>query len=303
MRYHRIITLYIFFSLSFFIFNIKNTEAQNPVDDNYRKSVQLMEEAKWTEASSVLQSVISDHSQDAMKYYGPAFGLLHYHLGLCQIQLKKYPEAARQFEITYKSFPNKIAEGIPSTRNHYHKQALYRWGTAEQGAEKYEGALKIYDRFIRDKPEKGTYSGAELYINMGVCHAKLGNVAEATEKIQKVYDNHSKLRVREKGMLHLAFFDLANQWIEKALPVDGIAFIDKNDAALRYSPHDSYKYKFNERTLKLAQDASSGEKNLDALALRFFTLVPRTEDVISELQDRMSFEKSEKRRKNIPRRD
>ena len=88
MRYHRIITLHIFFSLSFFIFNIKNTEAQNPVDDNYRKSVQLMEEAKWTEASSVLQSVISDHSQDAMKYYGPAFGLLHYHLGLCQIQLK-----------------------------------------------------------------------------------------------------------------------------------------------------------------------------------------------------------------------
>ena len=299
MRYHRIITLHIFFSLSFFIFNIKNSEAQNPVDDNYRKSVQLMEEGKWTEASSVLQSVISDHSQDAMKYYGPAFGLLHYHLGLCQIQLKKYPEAARQFEITYKSFPNKLAEGIPSTRNHYHKQALYRWGTAEQGAEKYEGALKIYDRFIRDKPEKGTYSGAELYINMGVCHAKLGNVAEATEKIQKVYDNHSKLRVREKGMLHLAFFDLANQWIEKALPVDGIAFMDKNDAALRYSPHDSYKYKFNERTLKLAQDASSGEKNLDALALRFFTLVPRTEDVISELQDRMSFEKSEKRRKNI----
>ncbi|NCG26255.1 MAG: tetratricopeptide repeat protein [Verrucomicrobiales bacterium] len=299
MRDHRIITFHIFFCLSFFVLNIERSDAQNPVDDNYRKAVTLMEEAKWTEASSVLTSVISDHSQDAMKYYGPAFGLLHYHLGLCQMSQKKYKEAARQFEITYKNFPNKVADGIPNTRNHYHKNALYRWGTAEQGAEEYKGALKIYDKFISEKPEKGTYNGAELYINMGVCHARLGNVAEATDKIQKVYDNHDRLRERDKGMLHLAFFDLANQWIEKALPADGIAFMDKNDAPLRFSPYDSYKYKFNERTLKLAQDASSGEKNLDALALRFFTLVPRTEDVISELQDRMSFEKGDATRAKI----
>ena len=127
MRYHRIISLHIFFCLSFFVLTIGKSDAQNPVDDNYRKAVTLMEEAKWTEASSVLTSVISDHSQDAMKYYGPAFGLLHYHLGLCQMSLKKYKEAAGQFEITYKQFPNKVAEGIPNTRNHYHKVALYRW--------------------------------------------------------------------------------------------------------------------------------------------------------------------------------
>ena len=200
MRCHRIITLHIFFCLSFFVLNIKKSDAQNPVDDNYRKAVSLMEEAKWVEASSVLTSVISDHSQDAMKYYGPAFGLLHYHLGLCQMSQKKYQEAAKQFEITWKQFPNKVADGIPNTRNHYHKQALYRWGTAEQGAEEYKGALKIYDQFISSKPEKGTYNGAELYINMGVCNARLGNVAEATEKIQMVYDNHGRLRDRDKGI-------------------------------------------------------------------------------------------------------
>ena len=121
--------------------------AQNPVEDNYRKAVQLMEESKWADAASVLQSVVGDYKQNAFNIYGPAFGLIHYHLGLCQMQLKKYGEAEKQFETTYKGFPNRIppekAEEIPNTRNHYHLMALYRWGTAAQAKEEYEGAIKI----------------------------------------------------------------------------------------------------------------------------------------------------------------
>ena len=74
---------------------------------------------------------------------------------------------------------------------------------------------------------------------------------------------------------------------------EGIAFIEKNDGPLRFSPYDSFQYGFNSKMLKLAQEASNGENNLDALALRFYTLVPRTEDALSELEDRKSFERSD----------
>ena len=124
--------------------------AQNPVEDNYRKAVQLMEESKWADAASVLQSVVGDYKQNAFNIYGPAFGLIHYHLGLCQMQLKKYDEAEKQFETTYRGFPNRIpkekADQIPNTRNHYHLIALYRWGTAAQAKGEYEGAIKIYKK-------------------------------------------------------------------------------------------------------------------------------------------------------------
>ena len=72
--------------------------------------------------------------------------------------IKKYREAASSFETTYKKFPNKIPDNLkdkaPGSRNHYHKVSLYRWGTAEQGAEEYAGALKLYEKFLADKPER-----------------------------------------------------------------------------------------------------------------------------------------------------
>ncbi len=287
----------------FLINGSENLYSQNPVEDNYRKAVQLMEESKWTEATSVLQTVVSDHGQNAMEYYGPAFGLIYYHLGLCQLSLKKYPDAARSFEKTYKEFPNKIPDNLkdkaPASRNHYHKVSIYRWGTAEQGAEEYAGALKLYEKFLADQPEKGTYSPAEVLINMGVCNAKLGKIPEATERLQKVYDNYDKIRTKEKWMLHNAFLDLAGQWIEKAMLGEGIAFMEKNDGPLRFSPYDSFQYGFNNKMLKLAQEASNGENNLDALALRFYTLIPRTEDALSELEDRKSFERSDNAKSKI----
>ena len=268
--------------------------AQNPVEDNYRKAVQLMEDSKWAEAAAVLQAVVNDYgSANPFDIYGPAFGLIHYHLGLCQLKLKKFKEAATQFETTYKKFPNKIpkdkAEEIPPTRNHYHLMALYQWGRAEQGAEEFEGAIKLYNKFLSERPERGTYSVADLYTNFGVCYARLGKIPEATEYLQKVYDAYAKLNLREKYFLQKAFFDLCDQWVEKVKPVEAMAFMDKNDGSLRFSPFDSFKYGFHQRFLKLAQDSAGGEDNLDALALRFFTLTPRTEDAIGELQDRKTF--------------
>jgi TolA-binding protein len=277
--------------------------AQNPVEDNYRKAVQLMEESKWADAASVLQSVVGDYKQNAFNIYGPAFGLIHYHLGLCLMQLKKYGEAEKQFETTYKGFPNRIpkekADQIPNTRNHYHLQALYRWGTAAQEKKEYEGAIKIYKKFESEKPEKGTYSPFELYINYGVCYARLAKIPEATEYLQKVYGVYDRINLRERWMLQNAFFDLAEKWIEKERTSDGMAFMRTNDMWLRFPPFDSYKYGFNQRLLKLAQEASGGEKNLDALALRFFSLTPRTEDAISELEDRKNFYKAEAAQKKV----
>ena len=275
------------------LFAIGSASAQNPVDDNYRKAVQLMEEAKWADAASILQGVVRDYSEDAFNIYGPAFGLIPYHLGLCYLQLKKFKEAATQFKASYTRFPNKIpaekADTIPPSRNHYHLMSLFQWGVAEQGAEEYEGAIKLYNKFLSERPEKGTYSPAELLTNLGVCHARLGKIPEATDYLQRVYNAYTKLNTREAYFLHKAYCDLCDQWIEKTKPAEALAFMDKNDGYLRFSPYDSFKYGFNGRFLQLAQESAGGESNMDALALRFFTLTPRTEDAIAELEDRKSF--------------
>ena len=65
----------------------------------------------------------------------------------------------------------------------------------------------------------------------------------------------------------------------------------KNDGP-RFSPYDSFQYGFNSKMLKPAQEASNGDNNLDALALRFYTLVPDRR-FFSELEDRKSFERSD----------
>ena len=286
-------------------------DAQNPVEDNYRKAVQLMEESKWADAASVLQSVVGDYKQNAFDIYGPAFGLIHYHLGLCHMQLKKYDQAEKEFETTYRNFPNRIpkekAEKVPNTRNHYHLIALYRWGTAAQAKGEYEGAIKIYKKFEGEKPPKGTYSPFELYINYGVCYARLAKIPESTEYLQKVYGVYDRINLRERWMLQNAFFDLAEKWIEKGRQQEAMAFMQTNDMWLRWPAFESFKYGFNQRYLKLAQEASGGgedeasgdARNLDGMALRFFTLSPRTEDAISALEDRKGFYKNEEAQKKV----
>lgn len=283
---------------------ISSAVAQNPVEDAYRKAVQMMEDAKWADAEKILAGVVANHGgANAFQIYGPAFGLIHYHLGLCQMELKKFKEAAKQFETTYKKFTNNIppekTDEIPNNRNHYHLIALYQWGRAEQGAEEYAGAIKLYNKFLSEQPEKGSYSAAEFTTNLAVCHAKLGKIPEATSYLQKVYDAHAKINTREKYFLHLAYYDLADQWVAKAMTTEALAFMDKNDGKLRFPPYDSFKYGFAQRNLKLAQEASGGEQNLDALALRIFTLTPRTEDAITELKERKGFYKGETAKANV----
>ena len=68
--------------------------------------------------------------------------------------------------------------------------------------------------------------------------------------------DYDKIRTKEKWMLHNAFFDLAGKWIEKGMLAEGIAFIEKNDGPLRFSPYDSFQYGFNSKMLKLAQEGS-----------------------------------------------
>ncbi len=275
----------------------------NAVMELYNKGVQLMVEEKWADAGATFEGIIKDYGVGTpFDIYGPAFGLIHYHLGLCHLQLKKYKEAGKQFEESYRKYPNAIPDNkpdTPQTRNHYHLVSLYQWGRSEQGAEEYEGAVKLYNKFISEQPDPSTYSAAELYTNLGVCHAKLGKVPEATGYLQQVYDNYARLNPREEYFLHRAFYDLCDQWVEKQMTSAALDFMDKNDGLLRFSAYDSFRYGFTNRFLKLAQESSGGEAALDALALRFFTLTPRTADAISELEDRKVFALSDEQKASI----
>jgi len=280
-------------------------QAQEEINEGYNKGVSLMQEKKWAEALTVLNQLVKDWGDGAPETIGPAFGLIYYHVAFCELMLKNYKSAATNFQTTYEKFPNSILKPEQSGSNIYHLKSLYMWGLSLQRDKDYAGALKRYERFLQKDPEVGEdYKPYELAIDMAYCHIEIAggtedaakkrrSLKEGSELLQKVYDKFERLRLKEKHQLYITFLALAEKWVAGSMVSEGMAFMDKNDGPLRWSPYEMDKYKFNQRLLKLGQEASGGgegegkNKDLESLALRFFSFIPRLEAAVADLEERL----------------
>lgn len=75
------------------------------VDDGLK----AMNEEKWEQALALNAQAIEKHGEDsksALDTYGPQFGMIWFRKGICELQLKKFDDAIKSFEVTYKDFPN-----------------------------------------------------------------------------------------------------------------------------------------------------------------------------------------------------
>ncbi len=126
--------------------------------------------------------------------------------------LGKYKEGAKEFETCIKEFPNRKDT---KTVNRYLSLAFYQWGHCEQARGEYEGALKLFSKFLDKKPDPKTFSLAEVYANIAICQMKLGRISESTVTINKVIPNFDQLQNYEKYVVAAAVFEMAPAWIAK----------------------------------------------------------------------------------------
>ncbi len=261
-------------------------QARADILEEFNKGVGLMQENKFAEGSAVFDDIIKTYGgAGAYDSYGAAFGVMYYHRALCSMVLGKYKEAGKDFETCIKDFPNKtVAADKVQSINKYHTLAFFQWGRSEQAAEEYAGALALYEKFLSKKPERGTYSPAELYTNMAICQIKLDKIPEGTATLTQVIGAFTRLKEQEKNQVYLAFLELATKWVEHVLPKEGIEFMDTNEFAIRYSPSEMIFNGYNVRLLKLAQSCIEADKGMEGLGLRFMSFLPRMEDAIAELE-------------------
>ncbi|MEM9479344.1 MAG: tetratricopeptide repeat protein [Verrucomicrobiota bacterium] len=262
------------------------------IAEDLNKAVQTMENGKWEEAETLLKKLIVDYKDQAFATYGPAFGVVFYNLGYCQMQIQKFGEAAKNFEICYKEYPN--IEGETEKVNRYRLQSLYLWGLAEQAQEEYAGALKIYEKFFSEQPDRSEYSIYSLYTNMGICQAKIGKMDEGVRLITEVFERFDRLNPSEKRDIFKAFIVLTEKWIELNQPGDAIKFMNANEFALRYSAIDTRRNGFDQQLLRLAK-AAVEQENLQALTLKLASFIPRTEDILHELNEMLLVRQSDSR--------
>jgi tetratricopeptide (TPR) repeat protein len=150
--------------------------------------LKAMEESKWEQALAINAQAIEKHGpnpKDALDLYGPQFGMIHYRKGICELQLKKFDDAMKSFEIVSKDFPN----GPDRGGNDFEKMALLKWGEAAMGAEKYDVAIEQWLRFLKEhNPKKDRFPKGLFNINLAICYYN------TSPKATSIWKSRSKTR-------------------------------------------------------------------------------------------------------------
>ena len=256
---------------------------------DFQRAVVQMQAKEWPAAKAALDAIIKQYDGDgidASKEFGPRFGAIYYHRGLCNFELKDYPAAVADFDICATKFANK-KDTEPTDQNTYAKQALFRKGGALQYDERYEDAIEALQKFIASKPEDGSYSKGSYLLSLGTCQAKIGKNEEAGKTFGTLFENAQGYGMKPRQLL-FAFRQLADGWIGsgKGSSKDAHAFLDKYGSLLKDSPWQIASSRSDVAMLQLGKAAN--DAGMYPLGIRLLGFVPKTSDVVSELEQRAS---------------
>ena len=254
---------------------------------DFQRAVVQMQSKDWAAAKAALDALIAQYDGDgidASAEFGPRFGAIYYHRGLCSFELKDYPAAIADFDICATKFANKKGTE-PTDQNTYAKQAIFRKGGALQYDGKYEAAIEAYEKFIASKPEEGSYSKGAYLLSLGTCQAKIGKNAEAGKTLGTLFQNAQAYGMKPRQLL-FAFRQLADGWIGsgKASEKDAHAFLDQYGSLLKESPWQIASSRSDVAMLQLGKAAN--DAGMFTLGIRILGFVPKTSDVVSELEQR-----------------
>jgi len=225
------------------------------------ESLTAMKSEKWDDALKLLTKATEMKTAEALRAFGPQFGVVWYRRGICEMKLQRWEAAMGSFETCYRDYPNRGSSG----GNLYQTKALLKWGESAVGAKQWELAISRFRKFLderdktRDKFQQGTF-----HITFGICHYRLGHLAEGNEQLEIAIRNRGSFPTSDDqivaGIQALAAAAIA--WKNEAALLD---FLSSNEAALSFEPHRALAYA--PVYLKLASDAANAGLHRTALAL------------------------------------
>ncbi len=239
-----------------------------------------MADKEWRKALEINSQAISNFGgEDAFRRYGAQFGVIYYRKGLCELKLGLWQDAMQSFETCYTAFPNEGA----ADANPYQKMALRKRAESAMGAGQWELAITCFAKFLaeRDK-QKDSFPQGPFYINLAVCHYKLGHLAEGSENLEIAIRNKRNFPTSDLGIV-AGFQSLVSAAIAAGDEQALLDFIRKNRGALRIEPSELYA--FSPVFMKLAGDALS--TGMRRAALELYQFIPSTDVAIDDVRARL----------------
>ncbi|MCW1885070.1 tetratricopeptide repeat protein [Luteolibacter flavescens] len=257
-----------------------------------------MEADRWSEALDLLTRCVAQQDDaKALQLYGPSFGVTWYRKGICELRLKRWDDAAKSFETCYVKFPNpsRIGNGngkgsgsgngnASTAANIYHKRALLRWGEAAQGAGRHGEAIRLFDKFMeeRDKTRDDEFDPGSHYLNLAICHFRLGQISQGIESLETSIQNKPRFRAPDSGII-AAFQAFVEATIAKRDEKPLLSFLGKYRSGIVLEPFEMEPYAG--LFLKLAADAQAAD--MDGAALVLCQLVPPSDVMTADLKSRL----------------
>jgi tetratricopeptide (TPR) repeat protein len=244
------------------------------------KAIAAMKEEKWEEALALNAYAIERYGKNALQLFGPRFGAIHYRKGLCELKLKRWKEAMDSFEACHKNFPNKDQAG---GGNNFEKMALLKWGEAAMGAEEWELAINMFQKFLKERDKtRDNYSEGAFHVGMAICYYKLGRIPEGNEQLEIAIKNKERFPTPDSAIV-AGFQALVSGALLKRDEQALLDFINKNRGELVIEPYAMQQY--SSVFMKLAGEAVSGDMERAAMAL--YQFVPSTEAAIDDIRARI----------------
>ncbi len=245
------------------------------------RSLAAIKEEKWQESLALSSEAVERFGKDdPLQRFGSQFGALFYRKGICEMKLGKWADAMRSFEICYRDFPN---EGT-DRGNVFQKQALLKWGEAAMGAEDWPLAAAQFRKFLSERDKvNDTFPHGVFYINLAVCHYRLGAIPEGSENLEIALYNKRRFGTPEAGIM-AGLESLAVAAITGKKEAALTDFLARNRGELIAVPCVMQRY--SPLFLKLAGDAMAADMTRAALAI--YQLVPSTQTALDDARARLA---------------
>lgn len=240
-------------------------------------AILAMKQGDWQKGLELNTRAIDGYGTNANLLVGPRFGPIYYRKGLCELKLKKFPEAMQSFETCWKDFPNKGKAGGGNT---FEKMALLKWGEAAVGGKDWELALTQFKKFLKEHDKtRDRFSQGAFYVNMAICHFELGHIPEGNENLEIAIKNKQRFPTPDSGIF-AGFQSLVTATILKENEQALLDFIAKNRADIIIGPYAMQPY--SRVMMKLAGEAVGA--GMDRAAMVLYQLVPSTDAAIDEVR-------------------
>ncbi len=256
----------------------------------FNKSTEAMASEEWEKALFYLDRIISEYGDESsVAEIGPKFGVMHYRRGFSLARKGDFDGAIEAYKVCMEQFPNK-PETPAEQRNPLVANAILESAAIKQRQGKFAEAVELYEKFkarAAEAPE-GSFSKAFFFIEAGTCYVKTGEMEKGMAIIEQAFDQAKSINATGKDLFR-GFLSLVEGWTESPQDPEEVekvahAFLDKYGSSLTVSAYDKSRFNFNPRLIEGARKASVA--GMHTLALRFYSMVATTSDVIEDLRRR-----------------